>query len=514
MDFRTFVRTLAAHWKLFAGALLACLAGAAAVTAFQTKSYQSSATVLISFSGETDLAQVYQGTQAAQERLSSYAAIAGGHAAAERAVKQFHLPIGADALASATHVEYTPKSTLFTISVTDTDPNRAAALTKAMADTFTTVVGTLGVNPKDPVALVNSSPPEATPPPAPPPQAPAAQDTDGQPATQPGDTTPTADPQATPTQAAAPQAPPPQVPPNTPLARATVIEQPGVPDSPIKPVPVRNMAMGLAAGLLLGTGVALTREAADRTVRDRAKLERLSNLPTLAELPGKRGTAPRFGTNISFDDAVRGLRARLLRALEPGARRVLLTAPFGGEGTTTTALNLARAFAESGEEALLVEGDTRRPVIAGLLKVESGEGLGNALSDPDIAAEAVKPTSIPRLFVLAARAVRRDTLPSSAYLPEVLDKVLADVSATFDRTVIDGPPVLATADSGLLAGAVQATVLVVRAGRTTEDELSDALTALRAAGADVVGTVLTDARIPRHARAAARTYRTKVGRPA
>jgi capsular exopolysaccharide synthesis family protein len=383
-----------------------------------------------------------------------------------------------------------------------------------MADTFTTVVGTLGVNPKDPVALVNSSPPEATPPPAPPPQAPAAQDTDGQPATQPGDTTPTADPQATPTQAAAPQAPPPQVPPNTPLARATVIEQPGVPDSPIKPVPVRNMAMGLAAGLLLGTGVALTREAADRTVRDRAKLERLSNLPTLAELPGKRGTAPRFGTNISFDDAVRGLRARLLRALEPGARRVLLTAPFGGEGTTTTALNLARAFAESGEEALLVEGDTRRPVIAGLLKVESGEGLGNALSDPDIAAEAVKPTSIPRLFVLAARAVRRDTLPSSAYLPEVLDKVLADVSATFDRTVIDGPPVLATADSGLLAGAVQATVLVVRAGRTTEDELSDALTALRAAGADVVGTVLTDARIPRHARAAARTYRTKVGRPA
>ncbi|OBI23372.1 chain-length determining protein [Mycobacterium sp. E2327] len=514
MDFRTFVRTLTAHWKLFVGALLACLAGAAAVTAFQTKSYQSSATVLISFSGETDLAQVYQGTQAAQERLSSYAAIAGGHAVAERAVKQFHLPIGADALASATHVEYTPKSTLFTISVTDTDPNRAATLAKAMADTFTGLVGTLGVNPKDPVALVNSSPPQAPPAQTPPPSAPAAQDADGQPATQTGaEATPSAEPSVVP-QPAQPAATPPQpLAPNMPIARATIVEQPGVPDSPIKPVPVRNMAMGLAAGLLLGTGAALTREAADRSVRDRAKLERLSNLPTLAELPGKRGSAPRFGTDISFDDAVRGLRARLLRALEPGARRVLLTAPFGGEGTTTTAVNLARAFAESGEEALLVEGDTRRPVIAGLLKVDSGEGLGNALSDPDIAAEAVKPTSIPRLFILAARAVRRDTLPSSAYLPEVLDKVLADVSATFDRTVIDGPPVLATADSGLLAGAAQATVLVVRAGRTTEDELTDALTALRAAGADVVGTVLTDARIPRHARAAARTYRTKVGRP-
>ncbi|OBA68749.1 chain-length determining protein [Mycobacterium sp. 1554424.7] len=513
MDFRTFVRTLTAHWKLFLGALLACLAGAAAVTAFQTKTYQSSASVLISFSGETDLAQVYSGTQAVQERLSSYAAIAGGHAVAERAVKQFHLPISADALASATHVEYTPKSTLFTISVSDTDPNRAAALTKAMADTFTGMVATLGVNPKDPVALVNSSPPQAPPPPAPAPQAPPP-DTDAHPATQPsGEPTPPADTSVAPPQPAQPQAMPPQTSPNIPIARATIIEQPGVPDSPIKPVPVRNMAMGLAAGLLLGTGAALTREAADRTVRDRAKLERLSDLPTLAELPGKRGTAPRFGTDISFDDAVRGLRARLLRALAPGARQVLLTAPFGGEGTTTTALNLARAFAESGEEALLVEGDTRRPVIAGLLKVDSGEGLANALADPDIATEAVKPTAIPRLFILAARAVRRDALPCSAYLPEVLDKVLQDVSATFDRTVIDGPPVLAAADSGLLGSAAQATVLVVRAGRTTEDELNDALTALRAAGADVVGTVLTDARIPRHARAAARTYRAKVGRP-
>src|ERR1700753_3958098 len=152
MDFRTFVRTLTAHWKLFLGALLACLLGAAAVTAFQTKSYQSSATVLISFSGETDLNEVFQGTQAVQERLSSYAAIAGGHAVAERAVKQFHLPVSADTLAGQTHVEYTPKSTLFTITVTDTDPHRAATLTKAMADEFVLMVGTLGsdLRPKAP----------------------------------------------------------------------------------------------------------------------------------------------------------------------------------------------------------------------------------------------------------------------------------------------------------------------------------------------------------------------------
>ncbi|OBA84211.1 chain-length determining protein [Mycobacterium sp. 1164966.3] len=493
MDFRTFARTLASHWLLLVGALLACLVGAAAVTVFQTKSYQSSATVLISFSGETDLTQVFQGTQAAQERLSSYAAVAGGHAVAERAVKQLHLPISADDVASRTQVTFTPKSTLFTITVTDTDPTRAAALAQAMADQFTAIVGTLGGNPKSPPA------------PAAPPQTLQPASPDGQPTAAPGETTtvpvptPAADPQ--------PTTPPTQQP---PIARATVVERAGVPDRPFKPVPMRNMAIGLVAGLLLGIGVALTREATDRTVRTRQKLEELSGVRTLAELPGSRGRAPRYGTNISFDDAVRGLRARLLRAMGPEGRRVLLAAPFGGEGTTTTALNLCRAFTELGEDVLLVEGDTRRPVIAGLLKVESGEGLGNALADPDIAPEAVKQTPISKLFVLAARAARRETLPCSAYLPERLDQVLRDVSAAFDRTVVDGPPVLATADAGLLAGAVHATVLVVRAGRTTEDELTDALTALRAAGANVVGTVLTGARLPRHAKAATRTYRAKV----
>jgi capsular exopolysaccharide synthesis family protein len=496
MDFRTFTRTLGAHWKLFVGALLACLVGAGAVTALQTKSYESSATVLISFTGENDLALVFEGTQAVQERLSSYAAIAGGHAVAERAVKDFHLPVSADTLASQTHVEYTPKSTLFTISVVDTDPNRAAAMTRAMADEFAAMVGTLGV-PRGP-ALVTTATPQA-------PQAPVP-NTDGQPTPQPqaGESSPAPEPQPASAQPASAQSA------QSPVAKATVVEQPGVPDEPIKPVPMRNMAMGLVAGLLLGIGAALTREATDRTVRTRQKLEQLSGLPTLAELPGQRGSAPRWGTDISFDDAVRGLRARLLRAMGPEALRVTLTAPFGGEGTTTTALNLARAFTELGEDVLLVEGDTRRPVIAGLLKVDSGEGLSNALADPDITTEAVKPTTISKLFILAARAARRDTLPCSAYRPEVLDKVLQDVSATFDRTVVDSPPVLASADSGLLGGAVPATVLIIRAGRTTEDELNDAVTALRAAGAEIVGTVLTDARVARHTKAAARTYRAKV----
>ncbi len=487
MDFRTFVRILGAHWKLAVTALLACTVGAAFVTALQTKHYQSSATVLISFSGATDLNELYSGTEAAQERLSSYAQIAGGHIVAERAIRQLQLPMRTDDLLSQTQVKYTPKSVLFTISVKDTDPARAAALAGAMANQFSAVLPTLSPaqGPSGVIAPVTTGARpdagEATPPPVPPTGVPGALQPNGKP---------------------------------VPGAHATTVEPPRVPSVPVSPVPMRNMLIGFIAGVLLAIAVALTREAGDRTVRTRAKLEELSNLPVLAELPGKRGGTPRFGTDSAFDDAVRGMRARLLRAVGPDVRRVLVTGPFGGEGTTTTAMNLALALAEIGEDALLVEGDSRRHVIAGLLRVESGEGLASALANPDAAAQVVKPTPISKLFVLASRSARRESLPPSAYLPEVIDRVLQGLSSRFDRIVVDGPPVLATADAGLLAGAVQATVLVVRAKRTTADELQDALTALRAAGAQVVGTVLTDARQSLHIRAADRAYRSKVSRPA
>jgi capsular exopolysaccharide synthesis family protein len=185
---------------------------------------------------------------------------------------------------------------------------------------------------------------------------------------------------------------------------------------------------------------------------------------------------------------------------------VLVAAPFGGEGTTTTALNLALSFVELGEKVLLVEGNIRRPVIAGLMSVNSKLGLASALADCAIPGEAVHNTPVQNLFVLASRTARDDeTLPRSADLPDVLQ----ELSAHFDRLVIDGPPVLATADTGLLAGAVEVTVLVVRAGRTTVDEVADALHAFRATGTNVVGTVLTHARVSRHTKAAIRTYRRK-----
>ncbi len=274
--------------------------------------------------------------------------------------------------------------------------------------------------------------------------------------------------------------------------------------------------MGLVAGLLLGIGVALTREAADRTVRDRTKLEALSGLPTLAELPGhaRRRTAVRHRHRRSTTLCA-VCAPGCCRAMGPEGRRVLLAAPFGGEGTTTTAINLSPRVRRTRRRRAVDRG--RYPPAGDRRIAESRIGGGTwrtrwpipsiatRSSETDLDFEAVHPRGAfnpprdPAVQRVPAGGARQGTAGL--------------VGTAFDRIVVDGPPVLATADSGLLAGAVDATVLVVRAGRTTDDELNDALTA-SARGRRRRRRDRADRRpnAP-HTRAAARTYRAKVSGP-
>jgi succinoglycan biosynthesis transport protein ExoP len=69
--------------------------------------------------------------------------------------------------------------------------------------------------------------------------------------------------------------------------------------------------------------------------------------------------------------------------------------------------------------------------------------------------------------------------------------LLADAATTFDHVVIDGPPILGLADSPLLSTMVQATLMVVEAGRTRTRAVVEAQNRLRTAGSHLIGAILT-----------------------
>jgi exopolysaccharide/PEP-CTERM locus tyrosine autokinase len=167
---------------------------------------------------------------------------------------------------------------------------------------------------------------------------------------------------------------------------------------------------------------------------------------------------------------------------EEKRRSVLICSAQPDEGKTFCAINLAISLAgEKDIEILLVDGDFPKPEILSTLGIEGGPGLIDALADPAIDPESlVIGTDIERLSVLpAGRQVNNATeLLGSSRTRDVL---AALAGASRRRLVIfDSPPALAASPASVLASHVGQIVMVVRADRTTEADLKQAVGLLNA----------------------------------
>jgi capsular exopolysaccharide synthesis family protein len=105
----------------------------------------------------------------------------------------------------------------------------------------------------------------------------------------------------------------------------------------------------------------------------------------------------------SFAEAYRSVRTALQFSTRDGSpRQFIITSTSSGEGKTTTALSLAINFAQTGRPVLIVDADLRRPSLHKILDVDNSRGISNYLSSDIPALAAVRPTSIPNLFVIPA----------------------------------------------------------------------------------------------------------------
>jgi Mrp family chromosome partitioning ATPase len=164
------------------------------------------------------------------------------------------------------------------------------------------------------------------------------------------------------------------------------------------------------------------------------------------------------------------------------AQRVLVSSPLPGEGKTYCSINLALSIAaEKESEVLLVDADLARPSVLSALGLPGGPGLMDALADPaaDVA-EFVLGTDIPGLWVLpAGNATSTDTeYLSSSRTPAVLDRLTQGAP---NRIVLfDSPPALAASPAAELAKYVGQALVIVRADRTGQGALEDAISLLSA----------------------------------
>ena len=295
-----------------------------------------------------------------------------------------------------------------------------------------------------------------------------------------------------------------------------------------------KLAAGFLLGLMLGVGLAFLLEALNTSIRRPEDIETALHLPGLAVIPRltPASSRRRLGGLLKAGKSQANTRAaaigtatqpfsigteafRMLRTSlfwsdgSEQLRTLVITSAAPGDGKTLTAANLAASFAHDGLRVLLVDCDIRRPQLHGLFRAPRSPGLLDLLApsvresgsevrslsladgeNGDPVGHVVRSTPFRGLSLLTC-----GTLPTNAsnLLSGVrMRSLLALLKERFDLVILDTPPVLATADAGILGSLADGVLLVVRAGQTDRSAAQRATAQLASSGARVLGVVLND----------------------
>ncbi len=277
------------------------------------------------------------------------------------------------------------------------------------------------------------------------------------------------------------------------------------------PIWSRSLAAGGFAGAVLGITGAILLAGVDSRLRTSDEAVEELAMPMLGVIPHIRGAGR--GSKVSgaeraravhlqpataVAEAYRTIRTALYfgvaagnpRRPNGGPRRILVTSPLPGDGKSTFASNLAIAMAQSGRRVVLVDADLRKPtqLVNHDMRTPSGT-LADVFAGRIHLSKLVRATSIDRLHLLACGPAAG---PAELLTSPLFGKMLDSLNRACDVVVIDSPPVLPVADARILAVGCDATILVLRAGKSTRRTARQARDSLLGVGASLVGTVMND----------------------
>ncbi len=177
-------------------------------------------------------------------------------------------------------------------------------------------------------------------------------------------------------------------------------------------------------------------------------------------------------------DRYRLLRIRLQTARKLGKlRKLLVTSPLPGDGKSTVVMNLATALAEKGNRTVLVvDADLYQSPLARSLGVRAQPGLAECLADGSDPLTAIRYLEPLNWYLLPAG--KATTNPAELLHGSLVPNVLETLANNFDWLLIDSPPIIPLSEVLTLKEHSDGSLLVVRAGLTSEDAVEEAITLL------------------------------------
>jgi Mrp family chromosome partitioning ATPase len=253
---------------------------------------------------------------------------------------------------------------------------------------------------------------------------------------------------------------------------------------------------GLLCVVLL-LGVVFVRELLDQRVRYPSDLagipvRLLGIVPDVADDPTgvKRvENAIREAPQSVVAESLRQIAVQVGKQLRAGGHRtVLAVGAMPESGVTSILTNIAESLASSGQRVLLVDANFRRPGLAKALGADVDRpGLGEILAGR-IGFEGAPVEIAQRVHFLNVGA------PSERVFERLntaaTDALLAEMKGRYDAVLVDAPPAVVAGDSMILAGKVDATLLVVRAYQEQRGLVGRLVSQLNDMPSSLVGLVL------------------------
>lgn len=198
-----------------------------------------------------------------------------------------------------------------------------------------------------------------------------------------------------------------------------------------------------------------------------------------------------LGPNSSFyiQEAYNTLRTNIRFAIPgDGCKRLCLTSGVASEGKSTTILNLAISFAETGSKVLLIDADMRRPSQAKLLIEKATPGLSNVLAGLCSVDEAVRKNIRPNLDMIFSGEIPPNPLELLGH-PR-MKALIDEMSKQYDYILLDTPPVGVVSDACEVANVTDGVLFLVHQNRTEKDAVIHGVKQLELSNSRLLGFVM------------------------
>lgn len=273
--------------------------------------------------------------------------------------------------------------------------------------------------------------------------------------------------------------------------------------SPFHPEKDRRVvftAMGLFAGLGMGGALAFLRAIRNQTIYALKDMPQPAQTPFLGYMPlvnlrkplGEALCEELGQKQVLLIESVRVLRTALLSRLNgQGRTTVVVTSANEGTGKSSLTMVLGRSIAQAGRKVLLIDADIHRMGLSQRLKVTDKPGFRESLKDKTAESLHVFPTETAGLDIMPAG----QRISGDIVFEEIANGAFKScIGQLFERygydiILLDTPPILPVADAAILAGQVDATIMVEREHVSRRTEVARALVRLGSTGGRLLGTV-------------------------